>query len=76
MKYNDRPSASDKVQSLALEAQRLEAELARLDHDEDFVELQIRHAREQVGYYEDLLKLLRKDWGQVSGLADLLQRMP
>ncbi len=76
MKYDGRPSESDRAESLVREAQSLEAELGRLAQEEEFVELQIRQAREQVAYYEDLLRLLRKDWGQVSGLADLLLRMP
>ncbi|MFG1530631.1 MAG: hypothetical protein AAFA34_05095 [Thermoplasmata archaeon] len=76
MKYDRPPSESDRAAGLARELQRLEAELGRLAYEEEFVDLQIRQAREQIAYYEQLLKLLRKDWGQVSGLADLLQRMP
>ncbi|MHB1932460.1 MAG: hypothetical protein ACYCPV_05695 [Thermoplasmata archaeon] len=76
MRYDAPPSASDRASGLARELQSLEAELGRIAYEEEFVELQIRQAREQIAYYEQLLKLLRKDWGQVSGLADLLQRMP
>jgi len=76
MKYGDPPSGYDRVTRLADEARDLEGELGRLAYEEEFVDLQIRQAREQVRYYEDLLRLLRKEWGQVSGLADLLERMP
>jgi hypothetical protein len=57
-------------------AQReISSEIARLRREEDYLALKVRQAREQVRYYEELLQLLRRDWGQQPGLSDLVRKL-
>jgi len=66
---------SDRQESLLSSQRELFAELARLRREEDYLVLKVRQAREQVRYYEGLLELLRRDWGKIEGLADLLRKL-
>ncbi|MFZ0890998.1 MAG: hypothetical protein WB778_01530 [Thermoplasmata archaeon] len=49
--------------------------MARLLRDEQYLALQVRQAREQVRYYEGLLTLLRRDWGKIPPLEDLVRKL-
>ena len=59
---------------LATERELL-AGVARMRREEEYLLLKVRQAREQVRYYERLLELLRRDWGQDPGLASLVRRL-
>ena len=59
---------------LATERELL-AEVARTRREEEYLLLKVRQAREQVRYYERLLEMLRRDWGQDPGLAALVRRL-
>ena len=50
-------------------------EVTRLRKEEEYLDLKVRQAREQVRYYEQLLALLRRDWGKSPGLSDLVRRL-
>ena len=50
-------------------------ELARTRREEEYLVLKVRQAREQVRYYERLLEMLKRDWGQDPGLAALVRRL-
>ncbi|HLH28859.1 MAG TPA: hypothetical protein VKW77_08070 [Acidimicrobiales bacterium] len=59
-----------------LEAQHAaEAESQRLAREEEFLAGQVRQAKEQVQYYEELLATLRKEMGQQGPLATLVRRL-
>ncbi len=64
----------DRHEALLATQRELSAELARLAREEEYLELKVRQAREQVRYYEGLLELLRRDWGKVPGHSELLRR--
>ncbi len=66
---------ADKHESLLRARDEAEAELRRLAREEEFLRGQIREAREQVRYYEDLLVTLRRDWGRPPPLAELVRRL-
>ncbi len=66
---------SDKHHALVETQREVLAELTRLRREEDYLLLKVRQAREQIRYYEGLLDLLRRDWGQAPGLADLLRKL-
>jgi hypothetical protein len=68
-------SISDRRDALAQTQRELSAELDRLRREEEYLLLKVRQAREQVRYYEGLLELLRRDWGQTPGLSDLVRRL-
>jgi len=53
----------------------LVAEVSQLRREEEYLLLKVRQAQEQVRYYEGLLTLLRRDFGNVKGLPDLLRRL-
>lgn len=59
---------------LATERELL-SEVARMRREEEYLLLKVRQAREQVRYYERLLELLRRDWGQDPGLAAIVRRL-
>jgi hypothetical protein len=59
---------------LATERELL-AGVARMRREEEYLLLKVRQAREQVRYYERLLELLKRDWGQDPGLASLVRRL-
>jgi len=69
-------SAIDRHETLRATERDLLAELGRLRREEEYLELKVRQAREQVRYYERLLILLRRDWGQDPALANLVRRFP
>ncbi len=68
-------SFSDRVDSLRASERELVAEIDRLKREERYILLKVRQARDQVRYYEGLLALLRRDWGQSAGLSDLIRRL-
>lgn len=59
---------------LATERELLE-EVVRTRRQEEYLVLKVRQAREQVRYYERLLELLKRDWGQDPGFAELVRRL-
>jgi hypothetical protein len=61
--------------TLSVAKRQLETEVARLRRDEEYLTLQVRQAREQVRYYEGLLALLRRDWGKIPPLEDLVRKL-
>ncbi len=66
---------SDRHQSLVQTQREVQAELAHLRREEDYLLLKVRQAREQVRYYEGLLTLLRRDWGKTPGLSELVRKI-
>jgi hypothetical protein len=72
------PSATsliDRHTSL-LEAQHeAEAEAQRLAREEEFLAGQVRQAKEQVRYYEELLSTLRREMGRRGPLDTLVRRL-
>jgi hypothetical protein len=66
---------SDKQDALVQTQREVSAELERLRREEEYLLLKVRQAREQVRYYEGLLDLLRRDWGQAPGLSDLVRKL-
>lgn len=72
-----RPSLTlgDKEETLLASQRELLTEVQRLRREEDYLGLKVRQAREQVRYYEDLLRLLRRDWGKNPGLSDIVRKL-
>ena len=66
---------SDRQESLLASQRELSGELSRLLREEEYLLLKVRQAREQLRYYEGLLALLRRDWGQTPGLSDLVRKL-
>jgi hypothetical protein len=65
----------DREEALVTSLRDIAGEVAHLRREEDYLGLKVRQAREQVRYYEDLLHLLRRDWGQQPGLSDLVRKL-
>ena len=53
----------------------LVGEIARLRREEEYLRLKVRQAREQVRYYEELLALLRRDFGRPPSLDEFVRRL-
>ena len=72
-----RPSLTlaDKEEALLASQREVLTEVTRLRKEEEYLDLKVRQAREQVRYYEQLLALLRRDWGKSPGLSDLVRRL-
>jgi hypothetical protein len=68
-------STIDRMEALLASERDLLAEVARTRREEEYLVLKVRQAREQVRYYERLLELLRRDWGQDPGLSSLVRRL-
>jgi len=68
-------STTARQDALLATEQELVAEVARTRREEEYLLLKVRQAREQVRYYERLLELLKRDWGQDPGLAALVRRL-
>ncbi len=66
---------SDKINQLRADRRDLLRDLSRLEREEEYLRLKVRQAREQVRYYEGLLTLLRRDFGQAPGLSELVRRL-
>ena len=66
---------SDRQESLLATEREVTAELGRLVREEEYLLLKVRQAREQVHYYEELLRLLRRDWGRAPDLSELVRRL-
>ncbi len=66
---------SDRQESLLATEREVTAELHRLAREEEYLLLKVRQAREQVHYYEGLLRLLRRDWGRDRDLSELVRRL-
>lgn len=68
-------SLADRTASLQTLRQEAEAEAERLTREEASLVEQVRQAREQVRYYEDLLVQIRRDWGRPPALARLVRNL-
>lgn len=68
-------SLHDRQQALLQAEEEAAAELAHLGREEEYLELQVRQAQEQVRYYEGLLVQLRRDWGRPPRIAELVRRL-
>jgi hypothetical protein len=68
-------STTVRQESLLATERDLLAEVARTRRQEEYLALKVRQAREQVRYYERLLELLKRDWGEDPGLAALVRRL-
>jgi hypothetical protein len=66
---------TDRQQALLATQRELVAEIAQLRREEEYLLLKVRQAREQARYYEGLLTLLRRDFGNASGIPDLMRRL-
>ncbi len=69
------PSTTARQEALLATEQELVAEVARTRREEEYLLLKVRQAREQVRYYERLLELLKRDWGQDPALASIVRRL-
>ena len=67
-------SLGDKHESLLAARHEAEAEVQRLEREEEFLQAQVRQAREQVRYYEELLAVLKRDWGKNALFANLVRK--
>jgi len=63
------------METLRSAERELRAEVDRLRREERYVLLKVRQARDQVRYYEGVLRLLKRDWGKGPGLSDLVRRL-
>jgi hypothetical protein len=70
-----RLSLYDRQETLLASQREVVSELTRLRREEEYLTLKVRQAREQVRYYEGMLELLRRDFGKVPGLSDLLRKL-
>ncbi len=68
------PSASS-TSVLRAEQERVERELQRLRREEEDLRDQIGQAREQVRYYDGLLKQLKGEWSRAPSVGDIVRRM-
>ena len=66
---------SDRIEYLKSTERDLAAEVARLHREEEYLHLKVRQAREQVRYYEGLLALIRRDYGRLPPLAEVVRRL-
>ncbi|HTW40076.1 MAG TPA: hypothetical protein VMF04_04395 [Thermoplasmata archaeon] len=69
------PSITDRQEALLSTERDLLAEVARTRRQEEYLLVKVRQAREQVRYYERLLEMLKRDWGQDPGLASLVRKI-
>ena len=68
-------SATARQEALLTTERELVAEVVENHRQEEYLVLKVRQAREQVRYYERLLDLLKRDWGEDPGLAALVRRL-
>jgi len=68
-------SLTGRMETLRSAERELRAEVDRLRREERYVLLKVRQARDQVRYYEGVLRLLKRDWGKGPGLSDLVRRL-
>jgi hypothetical protein len=66
---------TDRQELLVATQRRLQAEIGQLRREEEYLLLKVRQAREQARYYEEMLTLLRRDFGTAPGLSDLVRRL-
>jgi len=66
---------SDRLEFLRTTERDIAREVARLRREEEYLRLKVRQAREQVRYYEGLLALLRRDFGRLPSLAEVVRRL-
>ncbi|HXY12362.1 MAG TPA: hypothetical protein VEE83_02160 [Thermoplasmata archaeon] len=64
---------TDRQETLLASQRELLAEIAQLRREEEYLVLKVRQAREQARYYEGLLTLMRRDFGNVPS-SDLMRR--
>ncbi|MGA8303472.1 MAG: hypothetical protein WA691_09590 [Thermoplasmata archaeon] len=75
MARRPRHSTIARQEALLATERDLREEIARARRDEEYLLIKVRQAREQVRYYEQLLEMLKRDWGQDPGLAALVRRL-
>jgi hypothetical protein len=75
MARRPRHSTIARQEALLATERDLREEIARTRRDEEYLLIKVRQAREQVRYYERLLEMLKRDWGQDPGLAALVRRL-
>jgi hypothetical protein len=63
------------METLRSTERTLRAEVDRLRREEKYVLLKVRQARDQVRYYEGVLRLLKRDWGEGPGLSEVVRRL-
>ncbi len=66
---------SDRLGFLRTTQREMLGELARIRREEEYLQVKLRQAHEQLRYYEGLLSLVRRDMGRTPGLTELLRRM-
>ncbi|HYB63515.1 MAG TPA: hypothetical protein VEE86_03725 [Thermoplasmata archaeon] len=66
---------SDRIEFLRTTERDIAREVARLRREEEYLRLKVRQAREQVRYYEGLLALLRRDFGRLPSLTEVVRRL-
>lgn len=70
-----RTSPPDRLESLRALLAESEADLTRLQREEEYLSTQTKRAREQVRYYERLLSDLKREWGKTPPLTDLVRKL-
>lgn len=68
-------SLHDRLQTLTTQHLEAQAESSRLEREADYLSGQLREARDQLRYYEQLLSALKRDWGRTPALKDLVRRL-
>ena len=68
-------SLVDRHTTLLQSHHEVEAEAQRLAREEEFLAGQVRQAKEQVRYYEELLATLRRETGRRAPLASMVRRL-
>jgi hypothetical protein len=66
---------SERIEFLRSTEKDLAGEVSRLRREEEYLQLKVRQAREQVRYYDELLSLLRRDYGKAPSLAEVVRRL-
>lgn len=66
---------SVRINALKSTQRELVGEINRVRREEEYLRQKLRQAQEQVRYYEGLLTLLRRDFGQAPGLSELVRRL-
>lgn len=75
MRRQTSSSVLDRQQSLVSLQEETRAEVARLHREEEDLQGRVRHAQEQLAYYQTLLARLRREWGRRRGFVELVRRL-
>ena len=68
-------STTGRLETLRAVERELRTEVDRLRREERYILLKVQQARDQVRYYEGILRLLKRDWGEAPGLSDVVRRL-